>query len=154
MSNRSVIFSCTCALPLPPPSPLLPFPLSSPSLPLPHSSLPIAHSGLRNHKLFLLYLVILLIMLIWGVRASLHRKPHPLPHHTSPPPPPHTHTDLFTSYPADHGNFVVRTYHYITVDPWAGYMMVVCFVYLTWVYLLFVAQIFQVSGDGVGGEWL
>eukprot|EP00731_Ephydatia_muelleri_P006292 Em0003g540a len=80
--------------------------------------------GLRNHKLFLLYLVILLIMLIWGVRASLHH--------------------VFTSYPADHGNFVVRTYHYITVAPWAGYMMVICFVYLTWVYLLFVAQIFQV----------
>ncbi|KAL5502493.1 hypothetical protein EMCRGX_G009280 [Ephydatia muelleri] len=85
--------------------------------------------GLRNHKLFLLYLVILLIMLIWGVRASLHH--------------------VFTSYPADHGNFVVRTYHYITVAPWAGYMMVICFVYLTWVYLLFVAQIFQMICQGM-----
>lgn len=85
--------------------------------------------GLRNHKLFLLYLVILLIMLIWGVRASLHH--------------------LFISYPADQGNFVVRTYHYITVDPWAGYMMVICAVYLTWVYLLFVAQIFQMICQGM-----
>lgn len=60
----------------------------------------------------------------------------------------HTHTDLFKLYPADHGNFIVRTYHYITVDPWVGYILVSCFIHLTWVYLLLLAQLFQVGGPG------
>jgi len=81
--------------------------------------------GLRNHKIFLAYLVFLLLTLTWGAKASL--------------------AYLFHSYPAEQGNFVFRIYHYITVQPWVGFIMVMCFIHLTWVYLLLLVQIFQVS---------
>ena len=53
--------------------------------------------------------------------------------------------DLYHLYPADHGNFLVRTYHYVTAQPWVGFIMVMCFIHLTWVYMLLILQIFQVG---------
>lgn len=41
-------------------------------------------------------------------------------------------------------------FHYVTVEPWVGFIMVMCYIHLTWVYLLLIAQLFQVGG-AVGG---
>ena len=53
--------------------------------------------------------------------------------------------DVYQFHPATEGNFIVRMYHYITAQPWIGYIMITCFIHLTWVYLLLLAQIFQVG---------
>ena len=57
----------------------------------------------------------------------------------------HVTTDVYQFHPATHGNFIVRMYHYITAQPWIGYIMITCFIHLTWVYLLLLAQLFQVG---------
>lgn len=85
--------------------------------------------GLHNHKVFLSYLVSLLLIGTWAAKASLNY--------------------IFHFYPADHGNFLVRSYHYVTVDPWLGFILVMCFFHLTWVYLLLMVQIFQMICQGM-----
>ena len=57
----------------------------------------------------------------------------------------HVTSDVYQFHPATHGNFIVRMYHYITAQPWIGYIMITCFIHLTWVYLLLLAQLFQVG---------
>ena len=122
--------------PCPSLSPLSPPPSSSslpptPSLPLLPPSLPLLPPSLRSPLL--------------PLSPSLPLLPPSLP---PPSPLPFSlllSLDLFHLYPAEHGNFVVRTYHYITVQPWVGFIMVMCFIHLSWVYLLLLVQIFQVS---------
>ena len=103
--------------------------------------------GLRNHKAFLLYLVTLLLLLTWGAKASLACQPLPslLPlSHTSslsvsPP-------DLYRLFPADPDqSWVGKAWHYCTTQPWVGFVMIMCFFHLTWVYMLLAAQVFQVQ---------
>ncbi len=55
-------------------------------------------------------------------------------------------SDMFHFYPADPSlNFFIRVFHYITTDPWIGFIAIMCFFHFTWVYLLLVSQLFQVS---------
>ena len=54
-------------------------------------------------------------------------------------------SDLFALYPADHGGWLSRGWHYVTVKPWVGYIMIMGFTHFTWVYLLLMTQIFQVE---------
>lgn len=56
--------------------------------------------------------------------------------------------DLYAFYPDTHGNFIVKSYHYVTSDPWVGFILVMCLVHLTWVYILLLTQLFQVRGWG------
>lgn len=53
--------------------------------------------------------------------------------------------DLFKFYPAKEGNFIFRGYHYLTSDPWVGFILINCLVHMTWVYILLLAQLFQVG---------
>ena len=101
--------------------------------------------GLRNHKVFLLYLVTLLLLLTWGAKASLACQPPP------PPPPPSLKplasllSDLYRHHPADAElSWVWKVWHYSTTQPWVGFVMIMCFFHLTWVYMLLAAQVFQV----------
>jgi len=57
-------------------------------------------------------------------------------------------TDLYKFHPAEEGNFVSKIYHYITVEPWVGYIMVSCYLHMTWVSLLLLAQLFQLICQG------
>ena len=57
-------------------------------------------------------------------------------------------SDLFQLYPADHGGLMSRAWHYLTVKPWVGYIMVTTFIHFSWVYLLLATQVFQVGTIG------
>jgi ankyrin repeat protein len=86
--------------------------------------------GLRNHKVFLLYLVTLLLLLTWGAKASL--------------------AYLYRLYPADPDQrWVGKAWHYCTTQPWVGFVMIMCFFHLTWVYMLLAAQVFQMICQGM-----
>ena len=39
----------------------------------------------------------------------------------------------------------MKAYHYVVVDPWVGFIMVMCSIHLMWVYILLIVQLFQVS---------
>ncbi|XP_003387518.1 PREDICTED: palmitoyltransferase ZDHHC17-like [Amphimedon queenslandica] len=86
--------------------------------------------GLKNHKMFLGYLVCLLSMLIWNLTASLRY--------------------VYHFFPADPSqNVVMRTWHYIVSDPWIGYILIMTLFHFTWVYLLLVSQLFQLFCQGM-----
>jgi hypothetical protein len=55
------------------------------------------------------------------------------------------YADLYAFHPAKDGNFIVRGYHYVIGDPWVGFILIMCFVHMTWVYILLLVQLFQVS---------
>ena len=57
---------------------------------------------------------------------------------------PSSPSDLYRYFPAEQGNWVGKVWHYITAEPWVGFVMVMCFFHLTWVYMLLAAQMFQV----------
>jgi palmitoyltransferase len=86
--------------------------------------------GLKNHKVFLLYLVTLLALLTWGAKASL--------------------AYLYRYNPADPGaGWASKSWHYVSAQPWVGFIMVMCFFHLTWVYMLLAAQVFQMICQGM-----
>ena len=65
---------------------------------------------------------------------------------------PHTHVlppslppDLYAFHPAEGGNILYKCYHYVTSDPWIGFILVMCLVHMTWVYILLLVQLFQVG---------
>ena len=53
--------------------------------------------------------------------------------------------DLYRYHPAEPGaGWAGKTWHYVSAQPWVGFIMVMCFFHLTWVYMLLAAQVFQV----------
>jgi len=54
-------------------------------------------------------------------------------------------SDLFVLHPAKSSNIVAKVYHYITCEPWVGFIMVMCFVHIIWVHILLFLQLFQVG---------
>lgn len=86
--------------------------------------------GLRNHKMFLCYLLCLIIMLIWGLKASLAYMFH------------FSHVDSTQ-------NIILRGWHYISSDPFIGFIFLMSLLHFTWVYLLLVSQIFQLFCQGM-----
>ncbi len=53
---------------------------------------------------------------------------------------------MFEFFPAKaDSNIVSKAYHYVVSDPWVGFIMIMCFIHLAWVYILLLVQLFQVG---------
>ncbi len=59
--------------------------------------------------------------------------------------PPSLPPDFYMFHPVEGGNILYKGYLYVTSDPWIGFILVMCLVHMTWVYILLFVQLFQVG---------